>query len=185
MSDEVQEQQTNEQPDTGTPGEPDWKTEAEKWKGLSRKHEQQAKANADAAKRLAEIEEAQKSEAQKAADKEAERTKQLTTAQQELMRLRVAMRKGLTETQAKRLIGDTEEALETDADELLASFKHEETERKEGGKPAERPKEKLKSGSTASDGEPPQLTREDLKKMTPEQIQAAKEKGQLKTLLRQ
>lgn len=38
------------------------------------------------------------------------------------LRLRVALRKGLTEVQAKRLIGDSEEDLEADADELLESF---------------------------------------------------------------
>jgi hypothetical protein len=40
----------------------------------------------------------------------------------EVLRYRVALRKGLTEVQAKRLLGSTEEELEQDAEELLASF---------------------------------------------------------------
>jgi hypothetical protein len=52
-----------DKPDTG---EKDWAAEAEKWKALARKHEGTAKANADAAKRLAEIEDANASELEKA-----------------------------------------------------------------------------------------------------------------------
>lgn len=40
----------------------------------------------------------------------------------ETMKLRVALRKGLNETQAKRLVGSTEEELESDADALVQSF---------------------------------------------------------------
>lgn len=40
----------------------------------------------------------------------------------EVLKLRVALKKGLTETQAKRLVGTTEEELEKDADELVESF---------------------------------------------------------------
>jgi len=57
--------------DPPTPPEPpkDWQAEAEKWKRLSRDNETRAKANADAAKRLAEIEDAAKSESEKLAEK--------------------------------------------------------------------------------------------------------------------
>lgn len=40
----------------------------------------------------------------------------------EVLKLRVALDKGLTLVQAKRLVGETEEELMADADELLASF---------------------------------------------------------------
>ena len=40
----------------------DWEAEATKWKALARKHEKAAKDNADAARRLAQIEESGKSE---------------------------------------------------------------------------------------------------------------------------
>lgn len=46
----------------------DLAAEVAKWKAMARKHEATAKANSDAAKKLADIEEAQKTEAQKLAD---------------------------------------------------------------------------------------------------------------------
>jgi hypothetical protein len=54
--------------ETGKPdtGGPDLTAELEKWKALARKHEGTAKANADAAKRLAEIEAANASDLEKA-----------------------------------------------------------------------------------------------------------------------
>ena len=131
---------------TDTDGDHDYKAGEAKWKAMSRKHEADAKANRDAAKKLAEIEEANKTEAQKAADKATLSDKAAADAKQELARLRVAMRKGLTEAQAKRLIGATEEELEADADELLESFTTKDAS--DGDKPSTRPKEKLKSGST-------------------------------------
>ena len=46
----------------------DWQTEATKWKALARKHEKTAKDDADAARRLAEIEESDKSEQERLAE---------------------------------------------------------------------------------------------------------------------
>lgn len=40
----------------------------------------------------------------------------------EVLRLKVALAKGLTEFQTKRLVGTTKEELEADADDILASF---------------------------------------------------------------
>lgn len=51
------------------PQEPDWKAEAEKWKGLSRKHEQTAKTNANAAKELETVRQQSMSETEKAVAK--------------------------------------------------------------------------------------------------------------------
>lgn len=116
-------------PGTGDPDpeptaedETDWKAEAEKWKSLSRKHEERAKANATAAEKLQEIEEAKKSEQEKLTEAKEAAAKEAADAKREAARLRVALSKGLTETQAKRLVGDTVEELEADADELLADF---------------------------------------------------------------
>ena len=134
---------------TDTDGEPDYKADSAKWKAMSRKWEGQAKTNSGAQKRLDEIEEANKTEAQKAADKATLSDKAAADAKQELARLRVAMRKGLTEGQAKRLIGATEEELEADADELLDSFGTKETA-SDGGKPT-RPKERLRSGAVPNE----------------------------------
>lgn len=138
----------------GDGGKPvDHEAEAKKWRDLSRKHEASAKANADAAKRLAEIEAANKSQAEKDAEARSTAEKKAADAERELARMRVALRKGLTEVQARRLIGDDEEALEKDADELLASFKQESNGAK--GSPNSRPKESLRSGTnTGRDPDP-------------------------------
>lgn len=56
---------------TDPPAPVDWQAEAERWKKQSRENEARAKANAAAAVKLAEIEEGQKTEAQKAADRAA------------------------------------------------------------------------------------------------------------------
>jgi membrane protein involved in colicin uptake len=133
--------------------QPDWKAEAEKWKALSRKHESQAKTNAEAAKRLKELEDAAKSELQKATDGKASADRQAAEQRAEAMRLRVALRKGLTETQAKRLVGESEEELEADADELLASFTQTKGSAADGGGKPTRPKERLRPGAS-SDEEP-------------------------------
>ena len=115
-----------EQPTTppeGAPASDEGKTfDAEyvdKLRKEAAKYRTEAKANADAATRLAQIEEANKTEAQKAADRLAAAEKAATEATSSLARLEVALAKGLTPSQAKRLVGSTREELEADADELL------------------------------------------------------------------
>jgi hypothetical protein len=93
--------------------------EVSKWKELARKNEARAKENAEAAKRLAEIEESQKSETQRLEERAATAEKANADASQELMRLRIAIAKGRPEI-AARLRGSTEEEIAADADELLA-----------------------------------------------------------------
>jgi phage portal protein BeeE len=55
-----------------TAREVDWVREARKWENLAKKNLAEAKSNAEAAKKLAEIEEASKTEAEKAAERLAE-----------------------------------------------------------------------------------------------------------------
>jgi hypothetical protein len=144
-------QDAGKQSDTGAGGEPDIAAELAKWKAMARKHEGQAKSNADAAKRLAEIEDANKTEVQKLADKATVSDRAAADARQEVARLRVAMRKGLTESQAKRLVGATEEELEADAEELLATFGGtQDTSSGKDGKPT-RPKERLRPGAAPNE----------------------------------
>lgn len=121
----------------GTGGTPDWEqrakaaeAEAEKWKALSRKHEDRAKENADAAAKLRDLEERDKTEVQKLTTKEAEARQaaadadaRAKKAELEVVRLRVAATKGLTPEQAARLTGDDEAAMAKDADDLIAAFK--------------------------------------------------------------
>jgi hypothetical protein len=80
------------------------------------------KANADLAKRLKEFEDADKSELEKATTAAAEAAKRAEEAELKALRLEVAGDKGLTPSQARRLVGSTKEELEADADQLLEDF---------------------------------------------------------------
>lgn len=139
----------------------DHEAEATKWKALARKHEQQAKSNADAAKRLKEIEDEKKSTEQKLADELAEAKSTGQKASAELLRLQVALDKapeGMPLAQVRklagRLQGGTQEEIEADADELFADFTgttSSDTDGEDGKKPPPRkPTETLK-GSTTTD----------------------------------
>lgn len=76
----------------------------------------------DGRKKLKEFEDRDKSESDKLADRIAAAEKRAGEAEARALRLEVAAAKGLTPTQAKRLVGATQEELEADADELLLSF---------------------------------------------------------------
>ena len=110
-------------PDTDEPtDEPDWRAEAAKWKALARKHEGQAKDNVGAARKLAELEDADKTEIEKANARATAAEQKAATAEHRALRAEIAAEKGLSLAVAKRLVGDTREELETDADELLEAF---------------------------------------------------------------
>lgn len=82
----------------------DWKAEARKW-------EQRAKENSSAARRLAEIEEASKTELQKAMERAEAAEKSAARAQSEAMRARVLADHGITSEYADLVAGDDEDAL--------------------------------------------------------------------------
>lgn len=150
------------QPDDSgdTPGEPDEpqdsdtdpdpSAEASKWKSLARKHEAQAKKNADAARRLAEIEDANKSEIQKAADKAAEAEKRAEQAEAKALRFEVATDKGVPKHLHRFLTGTTQEELEEQADALLEAVNDGNGDTPRAGG---RPREAMRSGA-ASDDDP-------------------------------
>lgn len=73
--------------------------------------------------RLKEFEDRDKSEADKLAERAAAAERKAQELESRMLRVEVAAAKGLTLTQAKRLIGSTREELEADADELLADIK--------------------------------------------------------------
>lgn len=101
---------------SGTEGAKDWAAEAEKWKALARKHEGNAKANAEAASRLAALEESQKTEQQKLAERADKAEREAAAARAETIRFRVAAAKGVP---AELLSGSTEEELTAAADRLI------------------------------------------------------------------
>jgi hypothetical protein len=152
----------------------DWQAEAEKWKSLSRKHEEASKKNATAAARLQELEDEKKSDAEKAADKAAAAETRATNAERANLRLEVALDKapeGMPIAQArklaKRLTGDTKEELEADAAELFADFQPaEEEDEPDRGRRRGRPREKLRPGAVPS-SEPEESDPAKLAEMVP------------------
>lgn len=100
-----------------TTPEIDWKAESRKWESRAKENLAAAKANEEAAKRLAEIEESQKAEAQKQADALAEAQAQVAELTVAKTRAEVAAAKGVP---AELLTGSTQEELEESADALIA-----------------------------------------------------------------
>lgn len=113
------------------------------------------KEASDLKTRLAALEDKDKTETERAAARAESAEKRAEAAEAKALRLEVASSKGLTAAQARRLVGDTKEALEDDADELLATFapktpdpEGDPPKPKPGGDPPkERPKEKLRGGA--------------------------------------
>jgi hypothetical protein len=132
--------------DTGDDGH-DLQAQLAHWKRQARENEKRAKENAEAAKRLRELEESEKSETQRLQEQLAEAQRERERLQRETMVARVALRKGLTDAQAKRLQGDTEEDLEADADELLSLMRPVQ-EQEPATDLRRRPRETYRSGST-------------------------------------
>lgn len=131
--------------DTGTPG-PNPQDDVAKWKAMARKHEQQAKENAAAAQKLAAIEEASKTEAQKAADKMADYERRTVDAEQRALRYEVGVEKGVPTKLLRYLTGMTKDEIEANADQLLADFGPAAgTEATGGG-----PREALRPGASAA-----------------------------------
>lgn len=142
----------------------DTAAEVAKWKALARKHEDQAKANVAAAKRLKELEDADKSALEVANEKLAEAERRAAESEARVIRAEVAASKGLTLAMAKRLVGATREEIEADADELLTELKGADSTAsngKGGDDTSRRPTEKLRPGAApqaeAEDNDPSKL----------------------------
>lgn len=97
--------------------------------------------------RLQSIEDKDKSEVERLTEQVATLTKDLSTASTASARMKVALDKGLTATQAKRLVGTTEEELSADADELLADLGATPGSEKKDPPPGGRPDERLLPGN--------------------------------------
>lgn len=145
----------NEPPDTGD------SDEVAKWKALARKNEAKAKANAEAAEKLKELEDADKSELERAAAKITALEQELAAARTHVNRLEVAIEKGLDEdnakrltTAAKRLVGSTREEIEADADDLLPHFS---PTSDDTPPPPGRPTERLKGGGNPNEEPEPDI----------------------------
>lgn len=116
-STEIEQPAAENTPEVESPAqETDWKAEARKW-------EERAKANTQAAKRLSEIEDAQKSEAEKAAERIAQLEKDAAAARAEALRFKVATKHGISDEDADLfLTGSDEETLTRQAERLAARY---------------------------------------------------------------
>jgi hypothetical protein len=149
--------------------ETDWKSEARKW-------ESRAKADHELAQKWREYEDTQKSEHEKLADELARERAEAAQAKAELLRLRIASERGITGDATKLLKGSTQEELEAEADLLLSLIADQ-------SKPkAPKPDENQGKPAQTVLG---QLTKADLKTMSPQEIVAAKAEGRLNELMGQ
>lgn len=105
------------------------------------------------AKKARDLEDASKTETEKAAERLTAAERRAQEAELRALRLEVAAEKGLTPAQARRLVGTSKEELEADADELLDTFApggDDGTKPRTPSRPAERLRP-LRSGATAED----------------------------------
>lgn len=127
----------------------DWVSEARKW-------EKRAKENSDAAARLKEIEDAKKTESQRLTEDRDTHKTRAEAAEAKLMRLEVGLDKGLTPAQAKRLVGNTREELEADAEDLLATFGG---AKKDASGVKSRPQPNLRGGNEPDEDPEPDISK--------------------------
>lgn len=133
----------------------DLQAEVDKWKAMARKHEGQAKQNAAAAKRLAELEDASKSDVERATAAATAAEKRAEAAELKASRYEVALDKGVPAKLMKFLTGSSVEEIEASADELLEAV---------GAKPGDagsngstgKPKEKLVAGAASDPDDEPE-----------------------------
>lgn len=89
------------------------------WKQKARDQERRAKANAEAATKLAQIEESQKTEAQRAAERIATLESEANQARAEALRFKVATKHGISDEDAELfLTGTDEDTLNRQAERL-------------------------------------------------------------------
>lgn len=142
----------DDQPDPPATDDKDWKAEAEKWRKLSRQNEATAKQRADALKKY---EDANKSESERLQEALAQHQSRAEKAESALRRREIAEQRApehATAAQikavAKRLAGESDEDLESDADELFALLAPAPEPK---AKTPSRPKERLRGGGDPDD----------------------------------
>ena len=106
--------------DGGESEDVDWKAKAEEWKKHSRTWEDRAKANQDAAAKLAELEEQDKTELQKTLERAEAAEKERDEAVMAAMRLRIATEHSISAADADLFLNGTDEETLTRQAEALA-----------------------------------------------------------------
>lgn len=125
MADDAPDTGAEQEPNTNQQSadtEPDWKAEAEKWKGLARKHEETWKANSEKVAEYDRLVEASKTDQQRLEERAAAAEGKVTGLAAENLRYRVGLAKGLPPQLIGRLQGASQEELEKDADVLFEQF---------------------------------------------------------------
>lgn len=145
------------------------------WKGEARKWEDRAKANAEKAKKLDEIEQANKSELEKAQERAAKAEAEAKAAKAEALRADVAASKGVP---MRLVFGETRADMEASADEAIAwrSSAEPKTPKAPSSTHAGKQGEDVGAGD-------PIVSRDQLKSMTPAQILQARKDGRLDGLM--
>ncbi len=183
-SDSQQQDQGTTPPTSGADAssDKDWKSEAEKWKALARKHEN---ANASSLKELEQLRSAQMSDSDKAIAEAERRGREAATAELSKQlaeaRLRAAAAGKVPDVDALVELVDlgkfvTDDGVDSSAiDAAVERFT-------KVLPPA--PGQKFGNADLGPQGNRPrQLTRDDLRSMNPNQIEEARLKGQLDSLL--
>lgn len=179
MSDEITIPETVTEvstPDTEVSTEPqgstetDWKKEARKWEARAK----EALVFKEQADKWREYEQSQKSEHEKLAEQLASTQAVASEATTKLLKYEVASQKGIPADALDLLVGSTREELESAADKLLSLI-------------ADQSKPKLSIPDTNQGTPAPnnvgQLTRADLEKMSPAEIDKARREGRLDEIL--
>lgn len=115
------------------------------------------KAAEEKAARLDEIENAGRSDVEKLTAQVAEYERKAQEAERRALVAEVAHEKGLTAAQAKRLVGNSLEELQADADELLTSFQPQEGDTGGAPPPEGKPTPHLRGGGDPSIEEVPDV----------------------------
>ena len=137
------------------------------------KYRTEAKANAEAAARLKAFEDAQKSEAERQAEALAEAQQRAAKAEAEALRLRIAAETELPADLHEFLSGDSEDELRAKAEKLKAAT----------AAGVRRPQPDPSQGAKPNGTGPSQLTRADLARMNPAEIEQARVDGRLADVL--
>lgn len=143
--DEQQTEQTGEQPDDVEALRKALATA----QASARRADALAKQNQAAARKLAQLEDASKSEQQRAVEAQKAAEDRASKAEGELLRLRIAADHNLSPSDARRLIGSTEDELRTDAAAYAEEHKRPATTA------SRRPSEALRSGAGGSEPDEP------------------------------
>lgn len=152
---------------------PDLTAEVAKWKALSKKNEQRAKENADKAKKLDEIEEANKTELEKLLDRAEKAETALTKAKADAMRATKAATSGVP---VGLIYGNTEEEMDAAVEAAKAWVDS------QAKPPIAPPADLVTSNGTAPRADQIR-SRDELKSMTPQEIVAARKEGRLDELM--